>query len=383
MDKSGVTSLRFGIVGCGSAALPVCQAIANLSETSLAHVHDTNMVLACDLGERYGVPYSPDLDKLLATEIDAVYIAVPHYLLAPLAKRALEANKHVLVEKPMALTLEQADALIELAAAKQRTLGVFYELRYTPGFVQARDLVRGGALGEIIGVRLQTLIDKPLTYWQVGYTGRSVNTWRGETAQAGGGVTLMNSSHLLDGVWFVTGLNVTQVSAARGTLVAKVEVEDTLVATLRFENGALGSLFAGAHIVGALGAEGFDIYGTRGSLRVADPYGNGTLQVYLQEPYQLAAENAPHPQPLYPRERGNSLPDETIPANVWHTLAPTSVNMFERAIQDFAQAAQLNQRAPMAGEDARRVLQVVLAMYQAADEQRIVNLHNDQVMQVS
>lgn len=359
MDKSGVekpgfsTSLRFGVVGCGSAALPVCQAIANLSETSLAHVHDTNMVLACDLGDRYGVPYSPDLDKLLASEIDAVYIAVPHYLLAPLAKRALDANKHVLVEKPMALTLKQADGLIELAAAKQRTLGVFYELRYTPSFVRARELVRGGALGEIIGVRMQTLIDKPLTYWQVGYTGRSANTWRGEIAQAGGGVTLMNSSHLLDGVWFVTGLNVAQVTAARGTLVAKVEVEDTLVATLRFENGALGSLFAGAHIVGAMGAEGFEIYGTRGSLRVGDPYGNGTLQVYLQEPYA-----------------------KSIPANVWHPLPQPGVNKFERAIQDFAQAAKANQRAPIAGEDARRVLQVVLAMYQAADEQRVVKLNN-------
>ena len=71
-------------------------------------------------------------------------------------------------------------------------LGVFYELRHTPAFFQARDLIQAGALGDIIAVRIQTLINKAATYWEVGYSGRSTNPWRGEKAHEKGLVQLVN-----------------------------------------------------------------------------------------------------------------------------------------------------------------------------------------------
>src|SRR4051794_25049838 len=111
-----MSKLRFGIVGCGTAAVPICQAIANLPETELVRVQDLNVDMARDLGERYGVPYTTDLNELLGDpSVDALYIAVPHYLLAGLTKRALQANKHALVEKPVALTVTDLDELIALA----------------------------------------------------------------------------------------------------------------------------------------------------------------------------------------------------------------------------------------------------------------------------
>jgi UDP-N-acetyl-2-amino-2-deoxyglucuronate dehydrogenase len=346
-----MTVTRFGIIGCGSAALPVCQAIADLPDTTLARVQDVNVELARDLGERYNVPYTTDVNELLnASEIDAVYIAVPHDLLAGLARQVLQANKHALVEKPLALTLDEIDELIALAEQKQRALGVFYEMRYADSFRQARELVQANGLGEIFGVKMQTLIDKKLTYWNVGYSGRSANPWRGEKKRAGGGVTLMNTSHLLDALWYVTNLQVTRVAAESGTRVANVEVEDTLAAMLRFHNGAIGSLFAGAHIVGAHAAEGFEIYGTQGTVRVPDPYSDKPLEIFL-------------------RTRWNDIPPDT-----WHILPRANVNVFERAVQAFARAVQNNARAPINGNDARRVLQIILAMYRAAEEQRAVNL---------
>jgi len=93
-----------------------------------------------------------------------------------------------LTEKPLAISLQEVDALMTLAHERQLRLGVFYEMRYAPAHKPARELIQAGAIGEIIGVRIQTLIDKPLTYWQFGYAARSANPWRGLKAQAGGGV---------------------------------------------------------------------------------------------------------------------------------------------------------------------------------------------------
>jgi UDP-N-acetyl-2-amino-2-deoxyglucuronate dehydrogenase len=346
-----VPETRFGIIGCGTAAIPVCEAIEQVPETSLVRVQDINLELARDLGERYGVPFTTDLDELLNdAEVDAIYIAVPHHLLAGLAARVLQAGKHVLVEKPVALSVEQIDDLIALAQANHLSLGVFYEMRYASPFAQAHSLVKAGALGEIFGVRLQTLIDKKLSYWDVGYSGRSANPWRGEIDKAGGGVTLMNTSHLLDALWYVTGLNITRISAEIGTLVANVQVEDTLAATLRFDNGAVGNLFVGAHILGAKADERFELYGKRGTLRVPDPYNSEPLQIFLRESR------------------------DGIPANEWHTIPREKVQVFERAVQDFSCAVQTGQPTPINGSDARRVLKAVLGMYRSANDHTVVNV---------
>jgi len=342
---------KFGIVGCGSAAMPVCEAMAASPLTRLAKVYDLDPTLARDLGERYNVPHLRQLEELLCDlDLDAVYIAVPHDQLYPLARQALEAGKHALVEKPMALTLEQADDLIALAEKRRLTLGVFYELRHHTAYAQAHELIRAGAIGSIIGLRIQTLIDKPATYWQFGYSGRSASLWRGQKARAGGGVVLMNTSHQLDAIRYLTGLEVMSVSAEMGTLVAaSVEVEDLAAATLCYDNGAIGSLFAGAHLAGSsLGSERFDIYGTQGQLMLPDAYGDGPLQVFLRQGWG------------------------DIPAGVWHTVESTPAPVYVGAVEAFANAVQLGEPSPTNGHDARRVLAIVLAIYQSAAEKRTI-----------
>jgi predicted dehydrogenase len=343
--------VRFGVVGCGSASIPVCEAIATVPQAILAAVYDLNPDLAHDLSQRFQVPRTETLDDLVNDPaVDAVYIAVPHYRLAPLTRQALEAGKHALTEKPLAISLEEIDMLIQLADERQLTLGVFYEMRYAPAHAPARELVRAGAIGDIIGIQIQNLIDKPLDYWQAGYSGRSINPWRGIQVQAGGGVVLMNTSHLLDAVSYVTGLAVTTVCAQIGTLVAGVEVEDTASAILRFDNGAVGSLMAGAHISGAHDEERFQIYGTQGQLRLPDPYGSSPLQLCLKRDWN------------------------SFSAGKWHSLPMQPVPVYERAIEDFVQAVQSRQPVPVDAQAARKVLAVVLAIYQSAAEERIISV---------
>ena len=343
--------VRFGIVGCGTASIPVCEAIVDSPLTELAAVYDVNPDMARDIGQRFQVLVMDSFNELLNNpNVDATYIAVPHYLLASLTQQALEAGKHALTEKPLAISLEEVDALMTLAHERQLTLGVFYEMRYAPAHAPARELIQVGAIGEIIGVRIQTLIDKPLTYWQFGYAARSANPWRGLKTQAGGGVVLMNTSHLLDAVSYVTGLTITSVSAEIATLVANVEVEDMATATLRFNNGAVGSLMAGAHISGALHEECFYIYGTQGQLRLPDPYGSDAMQVYLKRDW------------------------DDLSADQWHSIPMGSVPVYRRALEDFARAVESGECAPINAQDARNVLAVVLAMYRSAVERKTISI---------
>src|SRR6185436_20283961 len=335
MRMGETESIRFGMVGCGTASIPVCKAINASPLMELAAVYDVNQDLARDLGQRFQARIMESLGALLSdSEVDVVYIAVPHYLLAALTKQTLEAGKHVLTEKPLAISLEDVDALIALANERELTLGVYYEMRYAPAHAPARELIQGGAIGNIIGVQIQTLIDKPLTYWQSGYASRSVNPWRGIKAQAGGGVVLMNTSHLLDAVGYVTGLVVTSVSAEIGTLVANVEVEDMATATLRFNNGAMGRLMAGAHISGAHNEEYCYLYGIQGQLRLPDPYGSDPLRIYLKQPYKQFS------------------PEQ------WHTISVEPVSVYQCAIEEYAKALQSGSCVPIDAQAARQVLSV-------------------------
>ena len=343
--------VRFGIIGCGSASIPVCEAIYASDLAKLTAVYDVNEDLANDIAQRFHVPMMETLDELLTNpSVDAVYVAVPHYLLAPLTQQALDSGKHALTEKPLAISLDEVDELIKLAAEKHLTLGVFYEMRYAPAHALAHELIQAGAIGNVIGVQIQTLIDKPLSYWQSGYMGRSDNPWRGVKTQAGGGVVLMNTSHLLDALIYITGLSVTNVSAEIGTLVADVEVEDMATAILRFDNGAIGSLIAGAHINGAKDDECCFIYGTAGQIRLPDPYGSNPLKIYLKQDWG------------------------DFTAEQWHSIPVESVPVYRRAIEDFTQLVQSQQCAPINGQAARQVLAVILAIYQSAKEQRKISI---------
>ena len=349
MSMPETKPLPFGMIGCGNASVPVCEAITASHLTGLTAVYDVNQELANEISQRFHARRMETLEELLADQmVDVIYIAVPHYVLAPLTRKVLEAGKHALTEKPLATSLEEVDQLITLAARRQLALGVFYEMRYAPAHAPARELIQAGAIGQVVGVQIQTLIDKPFSYWQSGYGARSVNPWRGIKAQAGGGVVLMNTSHLLDALMYVTGLTVISVSGEIGNLTSNVEVEDIAAATLRFNNGAIGSLMAGAHTHGAQDEERCFIFGTEGQIRLPDPYGSDALQVYLK------------------RAWGD------LSAGKWHSIPTEPVSVYQLAVEDFARAVQSRECVPIDAHAARQVLAVVLAIYQSAVEKRTI-----------
>src|SRR5215203_3365704 len=139
--------LRIGMIGCGEIAARMAAAIASSRHAQHVMVMDTRAGLAQDLGERYGVPWTDRVDDLLADPaVDAVYVAVPHHLHAPLAIQAAEAGKHILVEKPIATTLPDAEAMMVAARGHGVRLSVNFCAQVDPLCQAARDLVAKGAI---------------------------------------------------------------------------------------------------------------------------------------------------------------------------------------------------------------------------------------------
>jgi 2-desacetyl-2-hydroxyethyl bacteriochlorophyllide A dehydrogenase len=260
--------LRLAIIGCGEIAVENAAAIAAAPNTTLAAVYDVNQRLADDLARRHGAHIEPTLESLLGREdVDAVVICVPHHLHAPIAIAALEAGKHVVVEKPMANDLRSAATMLAAAKRARRQLSVCFPMRYESHVAAARRLIEHGGIGELAGASLTFLVDKPASYWAGGYTGRAVSSWRLSRAQAGGGVLIMNVSHHLDLLQWLTGLDVEDVSAS-AVFSSGREVEDGIVVAGHLAGGGTLSLNAASTVAG-LTREEIRFWGDCGHLELA------------------------------------------------------------------------------------------------------------------
>jgi predicted dehydrogenase len=344
--------LGLGIVGCGTAALDVVAAVTRVRTLRIVAVHDRDPERAADVAGRAGVPVHAELAGLLADRrVDAVYVALPHYLLAPTAIEVLRSGRHVLVEKPLATSLDGLRAVREAATTADRRVGVMFQLRFTPAVSAATDLVRGGAIGRARLVRIRTLIDKPATYWESGWAGIVPDRWRATRDRAGGGILIMNTIHQLDAVRAVTGVNVERVSGEIATRTAGVDVEDEAVATLRFDDGALGAIVASAHAPGAAHAETIEIEGDEGTLRIPDLYVEGAaLELYLRRPWN------------------DLVPDR------WLALPTGALDPRGVLLEGFAQSVAAA-RDPVPGlDEALAALATVLAIYESAESGRSVSL---------
>ncbi len=346
---TGLERLGIGIIGCGEIAEATARSIPATVHAHIAAVMDTNAAMAQDLADRYGAPWTTDAADLLARpEVQAVYIAVPHYLHAALTIQAARAGKHVLCEKPIATTLADASAMIAACSQASVALSVAFDAQVLPVMTALRDLIAGGAIGTVLGTRIVALVDKPASYWESGWTGRVKTDWRLSREKAGGGVLIMNCIHDINTVRYVTGLEATRVYAEYGTFATPVEVEDYLVATVRYANGAVGHIEAGSCMRGG-GADagtGARIYGTEG-------------QIVLSNPPRLYATRAVSEQP----------------ANTWQDIG-TAREAYARSpiVEGFAAAVLEGRPPPVSGHDGRAALEVALAAYQSGHDGRPIEL---------
>ncbi len=337
------SELRIGIIGCGEVAVDTCMAIGATDNASIAMLMDTRPEVLRDLAEMYSAPTTTEVDDVLNNpDVDAVYVATPHDLHVPIGVRAARAGKHILMEKPIATNLADADTLIAACREHDVALGVAFYAQTDANLNYARNLVRAGLLGDIVSVRLTYLGDKPAAYWQGGYSQRVHTDWRTKKDQAGGGVLIMNTIHDLNTMHWVTGLQAKTVYAQVDTLATQVEVEDTVGAVIRFANGAIGSIHAGSALRGGGHGDirGTRVFGTRGQLILG-----GQVMAYLAEP-----------------------PEGGEP-NTWQQIqVPGGRGGREAMVAGFVDAVLSGKEPPVTGAAARQALEVVLAAYRSSQE---------------
>lgn len=271
--------LRFGLVGCGDVAVQNAAALQQAPNTKLVACYDTVPALAEDIARANDIEAADSLDELLARpDVDAVFLSVPHHLHAPLAIQALEAGKHVIVEKPPANDLQGALELRAAAAGSGLALSFCFPQRYGVVATAVRQLLEAGAIGELHGTSISYFADKTDLYWSGGFSGRSRSTWRLSRQQAGGGVLIMNVSHHFDLVRSLIGIEAESVVAAGASLDRDAEVEDTVSVAFAYENGAIGTLAASSGRRGMGGGDSdIQLWGSDGQILMQD-----TLRFYSE-----------------------------------------------------------------------------------------------------
>lgn len=231
------TPIRLAIVGSGSIAQTHAAAISQLPEAQLVAVCARNEAKA---RERFPSPVAvfTSMDDLLQLEgLDAVLIATPSGAHADYAIPALRAGKHVLCEKPLEISSERVNSMIREAEKSGTLLAGFFPLRCGAGASAIREALRAGRFGKL------TMLAARIKWWRDQEYYESSN-WRGTWKLDGGGALMNQGIHAVDLLqWF--GGSVMEVQAFGNNLAhGNLEVEDTLAATMRFKNGALGTLSA-------------------------------------------------------------------------------------------------------------------------------------------
>jgi len=227
--------LRFAVIGAGATI--AAQHFAALDATdgaTLVAVSDPNPAARANLAERTDAPFFHDAATLLReTAPDVAVILAPHPFHAPLAVAAFAAGAHVLVEKPMAVTVSEADRMIAAAERAGKTLAVVFQHRFSPMTERLRAWVASGELGDVVRVAMSEPWLRTAAYFRAS-PWRA--TWRGE----GGGVLLHQGPHALDLLTHLLGSPI-RVTAISRTARHAIECEDTALALLEWEDGAVGT----------------------------------------------------------------------------------------------------------------------------------------------
>ena len=251
----------FGIVGAGVIATVHAEAIATLPDAAVVAVTDVVPERARDLAARCGCAAEPGLGALLARDdVDVVSVCVPSGLHAEVGVQAAAAGKHLVVEKPIDVTLAAADRLIGAARAAGVVMTVISQHRFDPGLIELRRLLDQGALGRLV-------LGEASTKWYRSQGYYDSAPWRGTWALDGG--SLMNQGiHYVDLLRWSMG-PLAEVMAVCTTQTHQVEVEDATLAVLKFSSGAVGTIVASTAVFPGF-AQRLEISGTRGTVVIED-----------------------------------------------------------------------------------------------------------------
>ncbi len=356
--------VRFGILGCGVIGPHHAQAIAGLPDDAvLVAVADRHRDRADTLARKYDVAAYSSLDELLRhPELDAICVCTPSGDHAENASAVLNAGKHVVVEKPVDVTLEAIDRLLASRRSRAQKVAVISQHRFDTSTRIVRDAVDQGQLGRLTVGTAQVRWWRAQSYYDSG-------AWRGTWKHDGGGALMNQSIHTIDLLQWIMG-PVIEVSAYTGLLAhERIEVEDTAVAILRFAGGALGIVEGTTAAYPGLTAR-LEVHGDRGSA-VID---NDELVYFHSAP--LGEEGAAYGA----GGGGNQASDRIRQYGADQVSAaagsdPASLSMSHREqIREFIDAIREDREPLVNIEEARKPVAIILAIYESARSGRPVRI---------
>lgn len=334
MDKK----MRFAVIGCGRIAPKHAESIVALEEAELVAVCDIVPEKAQAFADKYGAkPYTSYEEMLKNEDLDVVTIATESNLHAPIGIAAAKAGKHVMVEKPMAMTLESADELIRTCKEAGVKLAVIHQNRFNKSVKLMHKALEDGRFGKLTHGQATVRWNRDDNYY-------AQAPWRGTKLQDGG--VLMNQSiHNIDLLQWTFG-PVESVYGYTRTAMRKIEMEDIGVAVIKFKSGALGIIEAASTIYPKNIEETLNVFGETGSVII------GGIAVNRIENWEFP----------------NSLEEKKQIFESQENDPPDVYGFGHReVIGDMIQAIRQDRTPAIPGEEGRKALEIILAIYKCQE----------------
>lgn len=345
-----MSEIGFGIIGCGNISTIHAKAIQAIPEARLRAFYSHGRAKAEKMAAQFGVEYETDLDRFLnRPDIQVVSICTPSGTHAELGIKAAAAGKHVVVEKPIDVTLEKARTLIDACQRARVKLAVIFQSRFLPAVQILKSAIDRNRLGRIIMGDAYVKWYRTREYYEAA-------RWRGTWTLDGGGALINQSIHTIDLLQHLVGPVASVFGFAEKKLHPYIEAEDTAVAVLKFKDGALG-VIQGATSVAPGFSRRVEIHGEKGSV-ILD--GNEVTAWNLsgtgEEEEALA-----------------NLKDRDLSDGASDPMA-LDISGHQRQLEDLIAAIHQDRPPMIDGSEGLKALELVLAVYRSAREKKLVEL---------
>ncbi len=337
-----MSDLGFGIVGGGVIGPHHAKAIADVEGAEVVAVCDVVESTAEEFGQEFGVEYYTELSEMLdRDDLDVLDVCTPSGLHAKLGIQGAEAGKHVLVEKPIDINLERADALISACEDGDVKLGVIFQHRFDDATVRLKEAVEEGKFGKLFLGDAYVKWYRTQEYYDKG-------GWRGTWEYDGGGSLINQSVHTIDLQRYIMG-DPEWVWGKIGVMTHDIETEDLGLGILGFKNGARGVIEGSTSVYPGLTAR-LEIHGEKGTAILE---GGKISKWEIQGEEEEVAEET---------EEGAAS-----------DAAAISSNSHTRQIQDLVDAINEDRKPVVDGYEGKKALEVIMAIYQSSKKGKVVN----------
>ena len=328
-------TIKWGIIGAGLISeRNMIPAMLKADNAQIVAVMDIDENRVQQMADKFSIPrfYSSEKALLEDKDVDAVYVATPAYLHAKEVIEAAEHGKHILCEKPMAMTVKECEEMITACQRNNVNLGMGFMLRYHPHHLKAKELIETKTIGDIVKVRAQ---------WNVWYPPPANGPWRHDRKLGGGGCSMDVGIHCADLLRFIVGEEVEQVLALADNVIFEYPVEDSSTLLLRFKTSVHGIIENSFAIDTKNSPNGLEIYGTKGVITT-----NKTISCFIGGTMTTFIDGK----------------EKTYPAS--------DVDTYQKEVESFGRKIESGESS--IDENGLEALKVILAGYESAKAKKAI-----------